>query len=230
MNNTIRKLMTPILMSMVIVFILPINALKVQAESNPIAIDGYYDDWSNLPYSWEMNYDNPYIIENFWDGTSNITKKYLDANGNPYNIEIRHKMSMYCDGTNVYLHITCCTQYPDAFQGADYQFFVDGQMAAYCMTFPGGGAISTYSVSAPGVYSMEIRNRATSISNTVVPSATGMYTVNPGNVNNEFEMKIPLAELKKQNPNINIDHFNMFKFTTLDHRIIQQNSLNHRKF
>jgi uncharacterized protein (TIGR04145 family) len=194
------------------VLIVPANTKQVSAF-NPIVIDGYYGDWSDKPYSWEYNWDNPYIIEHYWDGTQNITKKYTDENGNPYNLEIRHKMAIYTDGEYVYLHIEISNKPGSGMNGEDYRFYIDGQMAAFRVTYSGGDNLNKNDKKIdPGIYNVEIRHRDGGISNMVVEGATAAFTKKTDDTNNEIEMKIPLSAMKLQNSNINIDTFNMLEF------------------
>lgn len=195
--------------------ILPFTSMAAKAAQSNITIDGYYDDWSDKPYSWEYNWDNPWKIENYWDGTANITKEYKDENGNPYNLEIRHKMSLYNDGVNVYLHIEFATNYSARVNVDDYEIYVDGQMAMYRLTYPGGGKIfDNDKVPAPGIYQLEVRNGDSSISGTVVNGAMAIYTKKANNINNELEIKIPLTALKAQNSNINLSNYTTIEFFT----------------
>lgn len=208
-SNITRRI---ILTFLLIVLIYPINSVQASTGS-PITIDGYYDDWSLLPYSWEYNHDNPYIIENYWDGTQNITKVYRDENGNPYNLEIRHKMALYCDGEYVYLHIEISDKPGSGMNGEDYRFYVDGKQASFRVTYSGGdNLLKNDKKIDPGNYTVEVRHRDGGISNMVVEGAEAVLTKKPDDKNNEIELKIPLSAMKLQNSDISIDAFNMIEF------------------
>lgn len=209
-----KKVIVFVMLGILLYGFMPLTSARANTADTSITIDGYYDDWSGLPYSWEYNWDNPYRIENYWDGTKNITKEYRDENGNQYNLEIRHKMSLYCDGTYIYLHIEIASNYTSAFNGDDYQLYVDGQMARFRLTYPGGGTINKNNKIADGIYAIEIRHEDSAISGSVVNGAVGMYTRKANDLNNEVELKIPLTELKSQNKNIDIKSFHTISFFT----------------
>ncbi len=197
---------------LILFIILPTNYAIASAQT-PITIDGYYNDWSGLPYSWEYNHNNPYIIEHFWDGTQNITKVYTDENGNPYNLEIRHKMALYFDGEYVYLHIQISDKPGSGMNGEDYRFYVDDKMAAFRVTYAGGDHLNKHDKKTePSIYFVEVRHRDGGISNMVVEGATAAFTKNPDDKNNELELKIPLSAFKLQNNEISIGEFNLLEF------------------
>lgn len=199
---------------LLMVLIVSVNSSQASAFSS-IVIDGYYDDWSDKPYSWEYNWDNPYIIPNYWDGTQNITKEYMDEHGNPYNLEIRHKMSLYYDGDYVYLYIKISDSYDTGMNADDYQFYVDGQMAAFRVTYVGGTSLTKQSSkNEPGIYNVEVRHRNSALSDTVVSGAEAVFSKKPDDKNNELEVKIPLTALKQQNNSIKTDNFNIIEFFT----------------
>lgn len=208
-SNISKKLISTFIL---VVIMITINSIHVSADS-PIVIDGYYDDWANLPYSWEYNHNNPYIIENYWDGTQNITKVYTDENGNPYNLEIRHKMALYCDGDNVYLHIEISDKPGSGMNGEDYRFYVDGQQASFRVTYSGGdNLLKNDHKTEAGNYTVEVRHRDGGISNMVVAGAEAVFTKKTDDNNNEIELKIPLSAMQLQNSNINTDEYNIIEF------------------
>lgn len=148
-----------------------------------------------------------------WDGTKNITKYYLDDNGNPYNLDIRHKMAIYSDGENVFLHIEISSKPGSGMNGEDYRFYIDGEMASFRITYVGGDNITKNDKkTVPSIYAAEVRHRETGLSNTVVAGAEAAFTKKENDDNNEIEIKIPLAAMKLQNPDINIDKFNTIEF------------------
>lgn len=214
MKKWMKKITVATISSILLCALTPLNVAQAGTTNANITIDGYYDDWSGLPYSWEYNWDNPYIIEKYWDGTQNITKYYRDENGNPYNLEIRHKMSLYCDGEYIYLHIEMATNNNDSFNGESYQFFVDGEKAQFRLTYVGGDNIHKNDKKEPGIYPVELRHGDTAISGNIAEGAVGYYTKKQDDINNEMELRVPLTALKAQNDNINLESYNTIEFFT----------------
>ena len=70
--------------NIVIVMILLMSAKQVYAVpiysrgNIPIVIDGYFDDWSDKPYSWEYVWDNP---DDYWEngGEDKEIDNYVDG-------------------------------------------------------------------------------------------------------------------------------------------------------
>jgi uncharacterized protein (TIGR04145 family) len=207
MKKLIEKIRTLVLVIMLFGAIAPMGVSEVKAADTNISIDGYYDDWEGLPYSWEYNWNVPSYC---WDAVDKKTEEHDDSNY----IHVKHKMSLYSDGKYVYLNVKIASNYNSAFNGDDYQFYVDGNMARFRLTYPGGGTITGDTSKKPGIYSIEVRNGDGAISGTVVNGASAIYTVKNNNTNNEAEVKIPLTALKYQNKNINIDNFNTIEFFT----------------
>jgi len=184
--------------------------LKKDNES-VISVDGDFSDWDNLPCSYEYNWDNS---QNCWqwgvwiDGVCYMTKP------GTYSTDVRHKMQMYCDGVNVYLHIVYSRDYGSKLNGNDFQFYVDGQMAAFQLVQPNGGLFENMAQNAPGVYPLEIRHRNTGLSFLNAEGTNGYLRITADKINNEIEIKIPLTELKRQNSHINIETITMIEFFT----------------
>ena len=141
-------------------------------------------------------------------------EKYTSEEGS-YNTDVRHAMQMYSDGENVYLNITFAREFStgQVANGNDYQFWIDGQMAAYQVEWSDGSQLSN-SNAAPGTYQVDVRHRDSSWSYVLTDGAVAYYHVNEGNVNNQLELKIPLSEFQKQNGSINLDNYNMIQFYT----------------
>ena len=98
--------------------------------------------------------------------------------------------------------------------GNDFQFWIDDQqMAAYQVEWPDGSSLS-YNTAEPGVYAVAVRHRDSSWSYVLTDGAVAYYRINENNLNNELELKIPLSEFVKQNPNINLDNYSMIGFFT----------------
>ena len=211
MNNYIRRAIVLVLLMIFVLFYF--NSKEAQAFTSNISIDGYYDDWEDKPYSWEYVWDNPWQIPDYWDGTQNITKEYRDENGNPYNLEIRHKMSLMSDDEYVYLYIKVSSNPGSGLYADDFQFWIDGEMAAFRITFPNGDSLTKRKVS-PGSYHVEVRHARSGVSNTVVGDASAVFTKKPNDLNNEIEIKIPYTAMKLQNDNINLNTMRTIEFFT----------------
>lgn len=185
------------------------NSFSLRGTST-IAIDGNFSDWDSLPCSYEYNWDNS---QNCWQWGVWIDGVCYKTEVGTYSTDVRHKMQLYCDGEYVYLHVVFSRDYP-RINGSDYQFSVDGQMAAFSLNTIGGGDISSMTSYAPGVYPAEVRHRNTGLSFLGANGTNAFVKVNKGNINNEFEMRIPLEELHRQNNNINIETASVIEFFT----------------
>lgn len=169
-------------------------------------------DWEGLPYSYEYNWDNS---ANCWYHGVWVDGVCYKTPEGTYSTDVRHKMQLYCDGTYVYLHVVISRDYGAKFNGEDYQFWIDGQMAAFQLEYMGGGTITgNTSDLAPGTYQVEVRHRDASMSYEVVPDSLAYFTKYDNDVNAEAELRIPLSELQRQNPNINLDSIGTIEFYT----------------
>ena len=181
-------------------------------SSSAPAVDGSFSGWEDIPVSYEYNWDNS---ANCWqNGVWIDGQKYTTEEGT-YSTDVRHGMQMYADDENVYLNITFAREFSTGQQanGNDYQFWVDGQMAAYQVEWSDGAQLS-YSNAAPGTYQVDVRHRDSSWSYVLTDGAVAYYHVNEGNINNQLELRIPLEEFVKQNGNINLDNYSMIQFYT----------------
>jgi len=219
-----RKFKT--LLTLLVAFAILINSTPVYAamdnneksadtNNQMIVIDGSFLDWNDVPYSYEYNWDNPYKFENQWNPVTqkNETIYIMDANGKPYNTTIRHKMALYRDDKYVYLHIIMATNWYNSLNGNDYQFWCDGQMAAFQVGLPGGGTISNGSF-GEGIHVVEVRHRDSSISGKVATGSQAVLKRGKGGINDELELKIPLAEFHRQNSKIDAADIRMLEFFT----------------
>lgn len=164
----------------------------VMGESN-IIFDGYYDDWADKPHSWEYNWDNSsncWIWGVYIDGV-----KYMTQYGT-YDENVRHKMSLFCDGKYVYLYVKFSRDYGARFNGEDYQFWFDDQVASVQVERVGGGLlteeINNYS---PGIYPVEVHHREQSMSYGIAQGSSAYITVHPNQINNELELKMNVLVL-----------------------------------
>lgn len=168
------------------------------------AVDGSFTGWDDIPASYEFNWNKP---DAWVDGVH-----YTETNST----DVRHEMKLYTDGENVYLKVVFAREFCNGqvANGNDYQFWVDNeQMAAYQVEWPNGSSLSN-NTAEPGVYEVDVRHRDSSWSYVLTDGAVAYYRINDGNLNNELELKIPLSEFVKQNPNINLDNYNMISFFT----------------
>nr|WP_319488725.1 Firmicu-CTERM sorting domain-containing protein [uncultured Caproiciproducens sp.] len=191
------------------------HSIPADSGNQVIQIDGSFDDWVNVPYSYEYNWDNPYIFENQWNPVTqkNETVTITDENGKPYNTTIRHKMSLYRDDKYVYVHIIMAKNWYTSLNGYDYQFWCDGQMAAFQVVLPGGGTITNGSFGA-GLHPVEVRHRDSGISNSIAKDSLAMLKRNAGGINDELELKIPYSEFQRQNQNIDPGNIRVLEFFT----------------
>ena len=175
-------------------------------------IDGEFDDWEDIPVSYEYNWDNS---QNCWNWGVWVDGECYKTEEGTYDTDVRHGMQMYTDGDNVYLNITFAREFSNGQQanGNDYQFWIDGQMAAYQVEWADGSQLS-YSNVEPGVYEVDVRHRDSSISYAIADGAQAYYKVNEGNLNNQLELKIPMEEFVRQNGNIDLDNYSMVQFFT----------------
>lgn len=178
--------------------------LGAETGNNAPVVDGSFTGWDDIPASYEFNWNKP---DAWVDGVH-----YTETNST----DVRHEMKLYSDGENVYLKVVFAREFCNGQigNGNDYQFWIDNQqMAAYQVEWPDGSSLS-YNTAEPGVYVVDVRHRDSSWSYVLTEGAVAYYRINDGNLNNELELKIPLSEFVKQNPNINLDNYNMISFFT----------------
>lgn len=215
-----RKIRNTILSLFVLFFFLPSSLIHAKestnsfsfVDKNDIVIDGVYDDWEDYPESYEYNWDNS---QNCWNlGVWYDGKCYKTTEGT-YDTNVRHKMQMVSNGTTVFVHIIFSRDYGAKFNGEDYQFYIDGKMAAFQVEYKNGGTITNNTQNLPvGVTEVEIRHRNEDLSYTKVNNAKAFLTKYKEDVNMELEFSIPLSEMKKQNPTINLNTVSIIEFFT----------------
>lgn len=178
--------------------------LGAETGSDAPAVDGSFTGWDDIPSSYEFNWNKP---DAWVDGVH-----YTETNST----DVRHEMKLYSDGENVYLKVVFARELSNGqiANGNDYQFWIDNQqMAAYQVEWPNGNSLS-YNTAEPGVYVVDVRHRDSSWSYVLTEGAVAYYRINEGNLNNELELKIPLSEFVKQNPDINLDNYSLISFFT----------------
>ncbi|MCM1039710.1 MAG: hypothetical protein NC434_10340 [Ruminococcus sp.] len=174
-------------------------------SSSAPAIDGSFTGWDDIPASYEFNWNKP---DAWVDGVH-----YTETNST----DVRHEMKLYSDGENVYLKVIFAREFCNGqvANGNDYQFWIDdGQMAAYQVEWPDGSNLANSGSIQPGVYQVDVRHRDSSWSYVLTDGAVAYYCINEGNLNNELELKIPISEFVKQNPNIDLDNYSKIGFFT----------------
>ena len=177
---------------------------ELGSDSSAPPVDGSFSGWDDVPASYEFNWNKP---DAWVDGVH-----YTETNST----DVRHEMKLYSDGQNVYLRVIFARELSTGqiANGNDYQFWIDNeQMAAYQVEWPNGNSLS-YNTAEPGVYVVDVRHRDSSWSYVLTDGAVAYYRINEGNLNNELELKIPISEFVKQNPNINLDNYSTISFFT----------------
>lgn len=166
--------------------------------------------WEEQPEVYEYNWDNS---KECWEkGIWIDNVKYITPSGT-YNTNVRHKIQLYTDGTYVYTHIVFSRDYTAAANGNWYQYFVDGNRAAFQIETYNGTQLANNKLS-PGTYEVVVRHADGSVSGQVATGASAFYTVFDSQVNAHLEMRIPLSEMVVQNSNIDADSFGSITFTT----------------
>ncbi len=177
-----------------------------------IQMDGSFDDWEDIPVSYEYNWDNS---GNCWYWGVWVDGVCYKTEEGTYDTNVRHAMQLYSDGACVYLHITFSRDYGAKFNGNDYQFYIDGEMAAFQVTDENGneltGAVAGWE---PGVYTVQVRHRAGSVSSELAVCGEACIAVKEGGINNEIELKIYCEDFQYQNSNITFDNVSVIEFFT----------------
>ena len=186
------------------------NAFSLKDEA-AVAIDGDFSDWDSLPCSYEFNWDNS---ANCWEHGVWVDGVCYKTEPGTYSTDVRHKMQLYCDGEYVYLHIVYAREYGDRLNGNDFRFYVNEQEAAFQVVAPGGGFFESMKDNDPGVYALEIRHRDTGLSFLNAGGTNGYLHLTEDKINNEIEIRIPLAELQRQNANIDVETITSIQFFT----------------
>lgn len=174
------------------------------AEGSNIVIDGDFSDWADKPYSWEYGYDNSGEV---WGDGFYVDGEKVVCEKGTFNNKVRHKISLFCDGENVYVYVQFAKTHSKAFSGMDFMFFVDGKQAAYQL-FP-VGIENIYGVPEEGIYDVDVKDRNTY---QLADGASAKFLVHENGLNNELEVKIPLETLKMHNSNIDIENISTIQF------------------
>ncbi len=181
-------------------------------DGTSIAIDGDFSDWEGLPCSYEYNWDNS---ENCWYwGESDGMGNFYKTEPGTYSTDVRHLMQMYCDGEYIYIHIIYGRNYASRLNGDDFQLHIGDEKASYQVVGDNGNDIADMLSYAPGVYPVIVRHRDSKLSFLEAEDTYGYLMLTEDKINNELEIKIPLSELQRQNPDINLETISTIEFFT----------------
>lgn len=190
-----------------------VNTFYFDSSGTPITIDGYYDDWSDKPYSWHYNWDNS---DNCWYWGNWYNGSCYKTPEGTYDNDVRHLIQMYTDGEYIYIRIKIATIYESQFNGEDYIItFNNNEKAAFQITDTNGQSI-TNNVNrfTPGIHPIQVRHRDGACSFNIVDGASGYLTVYEDFHNTDLEFKVPIEACKYQNNNIDINNIEVIKFFT----------------
>lgn len=169
-------------------------------------------DWSSLPESFEYNWDNS---ENCWqwgvwiDGIMHKTAR------GKYNTDVRHKVQGYCDGTYVYIRLEMSKDFGDRCNGDNYQFWLDRELACFQLrTMEGHNLTEKCAELSVGTQQVQVVHEGSSISGQVAVDALAYITKKPKRHNAVLELRIPLAEMKRQNSRIDLERLGIIEFFT----------------
>ena len=189
-----------------------LNSFDFINVDSSIVIDGEFNDWNELPYSYEYNWDNS---QNCWYWGVWIDDVCYKTPEGTYSTDVRNKMQLYTDGKYIYLHIIIARCYDKKFNGEDYIFYFGDNEAAFQIEWPGGGTITgNLDNIPPNIYPVEVRHRNSSMSYDVAKDSNAYLKVNPNNINNELELKIPIDEMVYQNNDIDPSMISTIEFFT----------------
>ena len=170
----------------------------------------YGVNWGSLPEYYEYNWDNSmncWVYGVWIDGV-----KYLTPEGT-FNTNVRHLIQLYTDDKYVYTHIVFSRDYGNSANGSWFQYFVDGKMTAFQIETFEGKQLANNNLS-PGSYKVAVRHANGGNASGEVPGADAYYTVFDSQLNPHLEIRIPLSEMARQNPDISLDTIGTIGFFT----------------
>lgn len=177
------------------------------------AIPVYADaDFGSAEAFYTYNYDNAESATRWgmWGGNAKLDGYVAETTED---VTVRHRMKLCTDDQYVYLQITYAGCFGNPGNGWDYNFNVGGNQAKFTVTYTdGGGLDGTYK--EPGSYELLIKHGDGDISGYDAEGAYGHINVNEDQAYNEQEIAIPLKELKRQNPNIDLVGSDSISFFT----------------
>ena len=177
-----------------------------------ISIDGNFEDWNDKPMSYEYNWDNS---QNCWKWGVWIDGVCYKTEEGTYDTNVRHGMTLLTDGEYLYLHIIFSRDYEVGMNGDDFMFFFDGIESKTRLMLNGQPLSLAYDTIEPGVYDLDaIHHDNSDISREPISGAAGKLLVKEDKINTELEVKYPLSEFKRQNPEIDLDNIGIIEFFT----------------
>lgn len=150
-------------------------------------------NWDSVPANYEFNWDNS---ENCWEYGVWINGVCYKTPRGTYNTDVRHKIQMYSDGSNVYLRIVFAREFSSGqvANSNDYNFYFDNNYVAKYRV-PG----MTGQSYEPGVYyNFQVAHGDGPISGQIASGAEAIYRVTPDSANNEIYLKIPFDTFEAQ--------------------------------
>jgi len=143
---------------MLIVALLQVEA-KAYGEAyvnNAITIDGYYDDWKDKPHT-------------------DITWSFK--------LKVVHKVALFRDNKNVYLHVKMSETNYTQFNGYEYRFIYDGTEVVFAAVYDNGNIKKL----GNGIYKLTVRTQQN-----YIPVSTGYLTRKSGE-SDSAEIVIPIS-------------------------------------
>lgn len=167
-----------------------INVFAV-AGNSIFNIDGYFDDWANIPYSYHINYnDQGWPLPN-----------------DPQN---KHTISLHRDENNVYLYVKIKELYYTGFNGNNFQFHIDGVKVAVTITPPNGYDWQLNSLGA-GRHPLWVRYEQ---GWERITTAEGYLYCNEQHIGDTAEFKIPLKAFSDKTKHIDPNNIQTIEFFT----------------
>jgi len=174
-----------------ILTLLFISMMPFKAEgSQKFVIDGYSDEWENLPSYYTYNWDNS---QNCWvygvwiNGVKYLTPK------NTYDTTVRHRMQIYTDNTYIYLLIEYSLDYQPLVNGDDFNFTVNSESHKFRIAYADNQSITgNVNKTVTGTNKVYV----TTYNNRKVEGADAALNMKNNRRNNMLEMRLPLSEFK----------------------------------
>jgi len=150
-------------------------------------------NWGSVPAVYEYNWDNSM---NCWEYGVWINGVCYKTPYGTYNTDVRNRIQMYSDGSNVYMRIIFAREFGvgQIANSNDYNFYFDGNYVAKFQIADMTGASF-----APGeYYHFKLAHADSGLSGKIAPEAEAIYRVTDDMVNNELFLKIPFSALEDQ--------------------------------
>ncbi len=180
--------------------------LSAYSTESAITIDGDFSDWQDKPYTWEYPWDNSASCWE-WGVWGNGLEGYKTSEGT-FDNNVRHKVSFFVDNEFAYLYVQIATSDGSYISGNDYNFYdSQGDMAKFSMVETGRKQVvlSDAEKYGPGVHEFTVIHGAGSVSWESTPGAKVCVKIHEDLSNTEMEFRIPLAQMKAQNPDMRME-------------------------